>query len=973
MRISLLGVLCALSLVLPFSALAGKGCDSITLVVCYRDDFSRESLKPKLTVMDADSTVLCELDQARYNDYSKAWFFVTQQPIRSRYILRAELAGYMTELDEVLLKRGDRNAGVKEATGLLMSRTATSLGEVMVNASRILMVNRGDTIVYNATAFNLTSGSMLDALVRSLPGAELNNGRITVNGEFVSRLLVDGRDFFRGNPRVALENFPAYYVDKIKVYHEVSLKRRMAEGDSAKADISRDPMVMDVTLKRDYAEGWIANAEGAGGTRDTYLLRFFSMRYTKHSNLFLYGNANNLCNTESPDKEGTWGGRGNSPEGILATRSVGANLNIDGRRSKGTFDTSLKFDMQDVDEERVVSTDNFFCSGDTYLRNRSQDNSRKSDVTWNALYRYDGLRMGKRGGFAMEPSASYTHFHNNGTVQSAAFLTNPEDSYRGASLDSIFAPLGSARLTELLINRREVLSRGKHETWNLGGTAFGYIPVSGYRTLSLNFCGKWLDKKSWQYEKDDLRFNGESTHDRVCQHRYVLAPNREYNYSLAIGMPYFSVWKVRANVEYSFQKDYASGERSIYRLDGYQDYADGQMPLDRLPSTADSLQRVVDVRNSYFTRTENNQNKVSFLFAVPWKNEQNRLELNIPVSRVYRRIIDDRNMHRNRYSRTNGCVAPSISYMRYASAERNFSISASYSKNLVPMRFLLEVRDDSDPLNIFLGNSRLRDERACNLSFKGAVNNSSKSRYQNVSAQYWHYHNSVSMGKYYDRGTGISTFKPQNINGNWYATAGHHITQALDSLRHLFFTNDLALTYRNSSDYVSEIADVSPTRSEVRSFYFSESVKFDYHFAKATLSAKARANWTHAESPRDEFSMVNVVDYCYGLSLVIPLLWGVQLDTDFNVWSHRGYSDSSMNKDELQWNANLIYACFSEKQLVFKLTAYDILNQISNVRQVLNAQGRKEVWHNTLPRHFMLHVSYRFHKKPVDRRKEAMI
>ena len=853
-----------------------------------------------------------------------------------------------------------------------MSRSATWMDEVTVNASRILMVNRGDTIVYNAAAFNLTRGSMLDALVKSLPGVELDNGRITVNGKFVSRLLVNGRDFFRGNPRIALENLPAYYVDKIKVYHEASLERRMTEGDSAKADVSRDPMVMDVALKRDYAEGWIANAEIAGGTHDTYLLRLFAMRYTRHSGLFLYGNANNLCNTESPDKEGTWG-RGTAPEGVLTTRSAGANLNIDGKKSKGTFDTSLKFDMQEVDEERMVSTDNFLSSGDTYLRNYSQDNSRKSDVAWNALYRYDGLRMGKRGGFAMEPSVSYTHFHNNGTARSAVFLANPKDSYRGASLDSIFVPQGSPRLTDLLINRREVLSRGKYETWNLGGTAVGYIPVSGYRTLSLDISGKWLDKQSWQYDKDDLRYNGEGAHDSEFQHRYILTPNREYNYRVAIGMPYFSVWKVRTNVEYSFQRDYASGERSLYRLDCYQNYADGQMPLDRLPSTADSLQHAVDVRNSYSTRTMSNQNHVSFLFSIPWKNEQNRLELNVPVSHVYRRITDDRDMHRTSRSRTDGSVAPSLSYMRYASAERNFSLSASYRRNLVPMRYLLEVRDDSDPLNISQGNSRLQDESAYNLSFKGSVNNSAKSRYQNVSAQYWHYHNSVSMGKYYDRGTGISTFKPQNINGNWYATAGHRITQALDSLRHLFLTNDLALTYRNSSDYVSEVANVSPVRSEVRNFYLGESVKLDYHLGKATLSAKARANWTHAESPRDGFSTVNAIDYSYGLSLVTPLLWGVQLDTDFNVWSHRGYSDSSMNKDELQWNAHLTYACLREKQLVFKLTAYDILNQIGNVRQVLNAQGRKEVWHNTLPRYFMIHISYRFHKKPADKRKEAAI
>ena len=80
---------------------------------------------------------------------------------------------------------------------------------------------KGDTIVYNADAFQLSKGSMLDALIEQLPGAELkDNGVITVNGKQVSSLLVNGKDFFRGDPKVALENLPAYMVNKVKVYEK---------------------------------------------------------------------------------------------------------------------------------------------------------------------------------------------------------------------------------------------------------------------------------------------------------------------------------------------------------------------------------------------------------------------------------------------------------------------------------------------------------------------------------------------------------------------------------------------------------------------------------------------------------------------------------------------------------------------------------------------------------------------------------
>lgn len=86
----------------------------------------------------------------------------------------------------------------------------TQLGEATVTASKIRMVVKGDTLVYNADAFQLSEGSMLDGLIKRLPGFELRDGQITVNGQYVSSLLVNGEDFFRGDPRVALENLSAY-------------------------------------------------------------------------------------------------------------------------------------------------------------------------------------------------------------------------------------------------------------------------------------------------------------------------------------------------------------------------------------------------------------------------------------------------------------------------------------------------------------------------------------------------------------------------------------------------------------------------------------------------------------------------------------------------------------------------------------------------------------------------------------------
>ena len=106
---------------------------------------------------------------------------------------------------------------------------AHELAEVTVKATKVKMVVAGDTIVYNADAFNLAEGSMLDALISKLPGARLTkDGQIFVNGKYIQSLLVNGREFFSGNPKLALENLPAYTVNKIKVFNKSGAASKLA-------------------------------------------------------------------------------------------------------------------------------------------------------------------------------------------------------------------------------------------------------------------------------------------------------------------------------------------------------------------------------------------------------------------------------------------------------------------------------------------------------------------------------------------------------------------------------------------------------------------------------------------------------------------------------------------------------------------------------------------------------------------------
>lgn len=142
-----------------------------------------------------------------------------------------------------------------------LAEEGESAGEILapavVKATKVKFYIDNDTIVYNADAFNLSEGSMLDALIRQLPGVGLEQGgQIYVNGRLVNELLLNGKDFFNGDRQIILDNLPSFMVQDVKVYQRpTEWQRRTNDTLGVKS------LVMDIGLKRKYSIGWIANAD----------------------------------------------------------------------------------------------------------------------------------------------------------------------------------------------------------------------------------------------------------------------------------------------------------------------------------------------------------------------------------------------------------------------------------------------------------------------------------------------------------------------------------------------------------------------------------------------------------------------------------------------------------------------------------------------------------------------------------------
>ena len=213
------------------------------------------------------------------------------------------------------------------------------------------MVVKGDTLIYNADAFQLAEGSMLDGLIKLLPGFQLRDGQITVNGQYVSSLLVNGEDFFRGDPRVALENLPAYMVNKVKVYRKEYPWSFITKGkDERKEDL---PLVVDVNLKREYSIGWVGNVGAGYGSANRYLGRVFGLRFTDHSRLALYGNANNTNDTREPGTSGNWNANG-AASGRTRCKLLASNFSSKAIRTNGNMWGMLRYTIKTLSTKALL-------------------------------------------------------------------------------------------------------------------------------------------------------------------------------------------------------------------------------------------------------------------------------------------------------------------------------------------------------------------------------------------------------------------------------------------------------------------------------------------------------------------------------------------------------------------------------------------------------------------------------------------
>ena len=902
-------------------------------------------------------------ESGREEDYDMARFNIEVPALPRHYIFRVSMDDYRPVCYTYVVDKVGRRETSRYVSPFYLHKISKTLPEVTVKASRVRFYFRGDTVVYDASQFQLAEGSMLDALLRQLPGVELkSDGRIYHNGKFVDDLLLNGKDLFQGNRRLMLENLPAYTVKDVAVYDKQTEENEWL----GRTDESSQHHVIDVRLKREYMVGWIANIEAGAGLRQDetpFLARLFAMRSDERSNIRFYAKANNLNDEGSFDL--VWGD-GWQPDrsGKLSRNEMArVDVNLMSDDKKRDYFVYVEAHHAKKWQDTRTTTQTFLPAGDTYDYGFSHAKDEEWDVsTWHRLI-YKGNRLRTQA----TADAKYRYFRNTSGSTSGLFSVPVEVSHQ--LLDDLFSPTSSRpNLRDTLINRQLRECKGTGHDLEANASLFETKKIKGTGDfLNFGIDGNYRENARQQFSRQEMRASG-SDESILFRHQYINAPPRSkfelapfVQYTFMLGEHYRQLV-----LGYRFNHVNQREQESIYRLDRLAN-ADSSFskPIDLLPSVSE-YQQVFDRMNSSLSHYIENSNYVwaDFKYGLGQK-KWGQFYLDF-------RLAGMLNAQRNNYER--GTIdtvlhrfTPTFEFKTKPWLRTKDGHHAGLEiriRNEAPdLLNDAAIVDDTDPMNIRIGNPDLRYALHGDATLDGNLYSLNKRMHNRLDLHYGFTHNALGMGQLYDRETGIRIYHPTNVNGNWDASAKHTINYSFGDGKKHSASMVTQFSYRNSVDLLEEQDLQQSTKSIVRSSTLSFSPKLSLSLGKHTLGFSSDVAWNRYTSDRSTFQNISAWQYRIGADAIVHLPWKFDLTTNLTLYGRTGYADASLNTNDIVWNARLARAIFKGKWVVM-LDGFDILDQLSNVTRTINAQGRTETYTNVLPRYGLLHVIYKFQKQP---------
>lgn len=826
----------------------------------------------------------------------------------------------------------------------LIRDTTRQLEEVVVQAVAPVSMN-GDTLEINPRAFKLASYAVVEDMLLRVPGITMwSDGKITVNGKEVNKVLVDGKTFFGGSPEMATQNLPKDAIDKIQVYQE---------KDFTKDDITNSNLdsllTMNIKLQADKRKGAFGKIGVGIGTDKRYESDITLQGFNNKTRVGIAGNINNT--NKSIDNVGQ-AMRGNTFRSFNKRNFVASDGNMDGLNKVGYIGTTIEHSFIDANNARITNAINGgydlkMSDNSTITERLSFQNLNNYSITTksNQKSESDGLNQSLNAGYRYNKAAREFGI-------SAKYNWSNRNSISGNSSTAF-------KNDDILMNKGNSSNITKSNNQS----------VSINTNFNNNDNDEGINKKSFSanyslsYSNNESDSRRTSSFESLIDSLYTDSYNRKYlnessNLNTSLNLNYnglrsllfgsYNFWGINIGLRNNLSINKSEMNASVYDIDTLTNQFIENKDLT-------NLNELLNVDNSpgiSFFKSINRQLSDRFKRNISFRtNLQNQLLYQKNTS-----TLSYRNVERTIYF-----FRPSASidynYDKYNHFEIKSNLSYNTGASAPSIDQLYPIRDSINRYNIVVGNPNLKSSGNNNFKLSGEYNSKKFKETQTYSAGfdlgYTITNNAIGDSSIYDDAGGRTSYfiniaQRTSFNGNLNLNTSLKINK-----------NNLQLSYRagfnnnESPQYINTIKSIAKNKNFNNSFnvFFGYLDVFNISIGQSLSSNRSIQynKFNKATSLRSNLSSTNGQ-------------FNITIKKDFSLTTTVNYLNNKAGNNQRNeatiWNAFATYRFLKGKQAEVKFSVFDILKQNQNIVNTVNANSSFTSIANGLTQYYMISLSY---------------
>lgn len=839
--------------------------------------------------------------------------FTLKNVKKGSYLLHITFIGY-DPLYQPLQITGKKNP--VNVSKLELSDGAIELGEAVVIGKAPEVTVRNDTVEYNADSYKVTEGSVLEDLLKKMPGVEVDSeGKITVNGKEVKKVMVDGKEFFSDDPKVASKNLPAKMIDKLQVLDKKSDMAQMTGFDDGEEET-----VINLTVKPGMKQGWFGNAYGGYGSKDRYEGNAMVNRFVNNDQITFMGGTNNTNNMGFSDLASTMfsgmgGGGGRrggfgAGSGITSSGNAGLNFSKEFKPDKLTLGGNTRYSHSDNDARSKSDRQNIL-PGDSSSYDNSEAMSRtKSDnfgVDFRLEWKPDTMTQ-----LIFRPSFSLSHSMND-NFSDATTLDNERDTVN-TNKSSNYSESNGYNLNASIDFSRKLNNKG--------------------RVFSATLSGGNSDSYSDGMNRSDIvYFNQTDALKNSIIDQRSRYDNKGFNYRAYVS------WVEPIGHNNFIQATYSISQRKQEALKNvYNQDADG----------------IYNVLDSAYNQSYRN-NFISQRASLSFKSQRAKFNYTIglnldPSYSSSENFVGDTTL--SKITRKVVNLSPMAQFNYMFDKRTNLRIMYNGRTSQPSMTQLQPVADISDPTNITIGNPDLNPRYTNNVFIRFQQFTPEKQRAFMIMANGSYIINDIVSYTSYNQETGVKTTTYKNVNGNYSGNVRMMLNTPLKNKK--FSINSMTMaSFANSNGYINEEKNTN------RNLILSERGGIDFRSSYLDLGVNGNIRYNATSNSLQKENNQNTFNYGAGGYTTIYLPLNFKIESDVNWSTNSGYGDG-FKQNEVLWNASASKSFLKNNQGTLRFKIYDILQQRSNISRSVTASYIQDSEYNTLGSYFMVHFIYRF-------------